>query len=513
MSDINNNKRIAKNTMMLYIRMLFSMVVSLYTSRVVLNTLGVEDYGIYGVVGGVVVLFSFLNNAMSVATQRFLNFELGRQDMFRVKCVFNVSITIYIFIALLIILLSETIGIWFFYTKLNIPFDRQNAAMWVYQMSVLASCLSVIRIPYNALVIAYEKMSFFAYVSIIEVLLKLLIVIVLVHIAFDHLIMYSILLFIVSFVVVVVYVLYCNLNFSVSKYSFCWDKELFGKLTSYSAWNMFGASAGVAKDQGINFLLNIFFTPSINAAHAISMQINSAIFQFYNSILVAAQPQIIKYYAAQELEKMYRLVFLVVKIIYLLLIVISLPLFFDTSFILNLWLGTVPGYSVPFIRILIGITCVDAMATPLMTVAHATGKIKLYQSLVGTITICIIPVSYLFLRYGGLEPTIVYVISLCLSIVNFFIRLWFVNDLAKFPVYDFLSQVMFRVIIMTIILVLFMYLMGNLFICDSVFIFVVKLVISSALSLFLFYCLCFNSREKNMFINKIQSCFKQYVKF
>lgn len=242
MSDINNNKRIAKNTMMLYIRMLFSMVVSLYTSRVVLNTLGVEDYGIYGVVGGVVVLFSFLNNAMSVATQRFLNFELGRQDMSRVQCVFNVSITIYIFIALLIILLSETIGIWFFYTKLNIPFDRQNAAMWVYQMSVLASCLSVIRIPYNALVIAYEKMSFFAYVSIIEVLLKLLIVIVLVHIAFDHLIMYSILLFIVSFVVVVVYVLYCNLNFSVSKYSFCWDKELFGKLTSYSAWNMFGAS-------------------------------------------------------------------------------------------------------------------------------------------------------------------------------------------------------------------------------------------------------------------------------
>lgn len=173
MSDINNNKRIAKNTMMLYIRMLFSMVVSLYTSRVVLNTLGVEDYGIYGVVGGVVVLFSFLNNAMSVATQRFLNFELGRQDMSRVQCVFNVSITIYIFIALLIILLSETIGIWFFYTKLNIPFDRQNAAMWVYQMSVLASCLSVIRIPYNALVIAYEKMSFFClckyYRSIIKI--------------------------------------------------------------------------------------------------------------------------------------------------------------------------------------------------------------------------------------------------------------------------------------------------------------------------------------------------------
>lgn len=503
--NTSNNKRIAKNTLMLYFRMMLSMLVTLYTSRVVLNTLGVEDYGIYGVVGGVVVLFSFLNNAMSVATQRFLNFELGRKDLLRVKNVFNTSILIYSLLALFIIILSETVGLWFFYTKLNIPSSRLEAAFWVYQFSIFASCLAVIRIPYNALVIAYERMSFFAYISIFEVLFKLLIVFLLTSIAFDHLIVYSVLLFIVSIFVVVIYVLYCRMHFTVAKFSYSWDKTLFKQLVSYSGWNLFGASAGVAKDQGVNFLLNIFFNPLVNAAHAISMQVNGAVVQFYNSILVAAQPQIVKYYAANELASMYKLVFFVVKTIFLLLILISLPLFFETSYILQLWLGFVPSHAESFIKILLFITCIDAMATPFMTVAHATGNIKMYQGVVGTLTVCIIPISYGLLQWGILDSTVVYMVSLCMSILNFFIRLWFVKQLANFPVMNFLFQVLSRIIGMTCLLYGLMYVTSHILVTTSFFIFVLKIILSSIMALGLFFIICLNGTERRLIINKLNT--------
>ncbi len=505
-TDISqNNKRIAKNTLMLYIRMLFSMVVSLYTSRVVLKTLGIEDYGIYNVVGGAVVLFSFLNNAMSVATQRFLNFELGKNNLEKVKSVFNVSVIIYVFIALLILILSETLGLYFFNTELNIPHERQSAAMWVFQVSILGTCLSVVSIPYKSLIIAYEKMTFFAYISIVEVVLKLIIAFALVYIAFDHLIVYSFLLFITGLFVIVAYTLYCRSNFSVARFHFLWDKELFKNLTSYSVWNMFGALAGVAKDQGISLLLNVFFSPIVNAAHAISMQVNSAVIQFYNSILVAVQPQIVKYYAANEMNNMFRLVFWAVKIIFLLLCVISIPLLAETDFILKLWLGNAPINTVTFIRVLIIIIFVDAMATPLMTVAHATGKIKYYQGVVGTITICIIPISYVFLKFGFVNPAIVYVVSLCISIINFILRLWFVKRLANFPIRKFLYEVVCRILIMICILILLLFFVWDVNDINTIYMLLLKFVVSSMLTLFVFYCICLNCAEKKVICEKFKS--------
>lgn len=304
MSDINisNNKRIAKNTMMLYIRMLLSMIVSLYTSRVVLNILGVEDYGIYNVVGGVVVLFSFLNNAMASATQRFLNFELGRGDVLEVKRIFSISMTSYICIALLVLFLSETVGLWFFNTQLNIPSSRIDAASWVYQMSIFTFCFSILRIPYNASVIAYERMSFFAYISIIEVLMKLLIVYLLVLGSIDKLILYAILIFVVTVLVNAIYQFYCKHMFEICTYSFFWDKILFKKIIGFSGWSLFGSLANMSAQQGVNFLLNIFYGVTVNAAVGIANQVSSAIYAFISNFQTAFNPQLIKSYASGEKE-------------------------------------------------------------------------------------------------------------------------------------------------------------------------------------------------------------------
>lgn len=265
-----NNKRIAKNTLYLYFRMLLIMGVTLYTSRIVLNALGVEDFGIYNIVGGVVILFSFINNALSSATQRFLNFEIGRGDVLGTKRVFSMSLTIHLFVALFVVLLAETVGLWFLNTQMNIPTERMAAANLVYQFSILTVCISFVQIPYYASVVAYEKMSFFAYIAIIEVILKLLIVVLLIYVGFDKLRLYSILTFLVAVLVFVCYKYYCNTRLDISRYKYFWDKILFSKLLNFSGWMLFGAAAGVSATQGVNILLNIFYGVTVNAAMGIN---------------------------------------------------------------------------------------------------------------------------------------------------------------------------------------------------------------------------------------------------
>ena len=441
MTDIaQNNRRIARNTILLYVRMFFIMAVTLFTSRVVLNTLGVVDFGIYNVVGGVVAMMGILNGAMAVSTQRYLTFELGRGDIVRVKQVFSVCLTIFFLLSVFVIILAETVGLWFLHNKMIIPPERMTAANLVYQYSILACVLSLVVNPFNATIIAHERMNVYAYVSILEVSLKLAVVYLLLVIPADRLSAYGLLILISQAIIAFIYVIYCWHHFTETHYRFYWERPMFVELVSYSGWNLFGSLSSLVKGQGLNILLNMFFNPAVNAARGIAYQINSAITQFFTNFYTAVRPQITKYYAQGDIENMLKLVFRSSKFSFYLIMLISMPIVIEAPYIIKLWLGQLPEYVVPFTRLIIVISAIDAMATPLMTAAHATGHIRLYQFSVGTMTILNLPISYVFLKFGG-QPLIVFYVSLCISTFCLFMRLWIVRRLMDFPVKRYIIQV------------------------------------------------------------------------
>lgn len=425
---------------MLYVRMFFIMAVSLYTSRVILSNLGVTDFGIYNVVGGVVAMMGILNNAMAVSTQRYLTFELGRGDSVRLKQVFSTSFTIFALLSVFVILLGETLGLWFLNTYMVIPDERMTAANWVYQFSLLTCVTSLLTTPYNAIIIAHERMNVYAYVGILEAVLKLSVAFLLMAIPIDRLSTYGFLLFCCQAIVSGIYILYCYKHFRESRYSFFWDRKLFVEIISYSGWNLFGSAAGILKGQGLNILLNMFFNPAVNAARGIAYQINSAITQFFTNFYTAVRPQITKYYAQGNLNEMTKLVFRSSKLAFYLIMFISLPIIIEAPYIINLWLGQLPDYVVPFTRLIVAISAIDSMSHPLMTTAQATGNIRLYQSVVGTMIMLNIPISYVFLKLGS-QPLIVFYVSLAISVICLFLRLWIVRRLMPFPVKEYIIKV------------------------------------------------------------------------
>lgn len=432
-----NNKRIVKNVLFLYFRMFLIIAVSLYTSRVVLKVLGVIDYGIYNVIGGVVALMGLLNGAMTSATNRFFSFELGKNDEVALKSIFSMSINIYIIVAVVFVFFAETLGLWFVNTQLVIPADRLYAANYAYQFSVISCIVTLFTIPFNASIIAHEDMNVFAYISIVEVLLKLGVVYLLSFFSFDKLCFYSTLLFSVSLLITFSYCIYCRTHYRECRYSFDWDKGLFGKLLSYSGWNLFGATAAVVKSQGLNVLLNVFFAPSVNASRGISAQVNAGVNQFSNNFFMAVRPQIVKYYAQGDLYNMFKLVIRSAKLTAFLLFALAVPLIIDAPFVIYLWLGQMPEYVVVFTRLMLVISIVEGISHPIMASCHATGRVALYQSVVGSIIILNVPVSYLFLRFGCPPPT-VYVISLILTSIAFYVRLLILKRLIPtFPVMRF----------------------------------------------------------------------------
>ena len=431
--------------MMLYIRMLLTMAVTLYTSRIVLNTLGVEDFGLYNVVAGFVIMFGFLSNAMSSGTQRFLSFEIGREDYIQLRKVFSMSVNIHFIIAFVILLLAETIGLWFVNTQLTIPPERMVAAQWVYHFSVLTMMVNVVSVPYNAIIIAHERMNVFAGVSIAEVSLKLLIVFMLQWFGFDKLKFYAVLMFSVALIIRLIYGIYCKYKFKETKFRLFWDKPLFKRLMSYAGWNLWGNAAGAIMGQGVNILLNIFFGPVVNAARAIAYQVNGAVNQFVGNFQMAMNPQIIKLYASDNLQQMHQLIFRGAKYSFFLLFIMSLPIFLETEIILRLWLKTVPEYTVVFTRLIIVNILIDSISGPLMTAAQASGRIKLYQSVVGGLLILNLPISYLFLKLG-FAPQITIYVSICVSIVALFARLKIINPLVNMKIREYMNAVIFRII-------------------------------------------------------------------
>ncbi len=440
-----SNKRIAKNTAMLYIRMLLTMAVSLYTSRIVLNTLGVEDFGIYNVVGGFVTMFGFLNSAMASATQRFLSFEIGRNDNIQLRNVFSMSVNIHFIIAFVILIFAETVGLWFVNTQLTIPTERMIAARWVYQFSILALMVNMVSVPYDAIIIAQERMKVFAWISIIQVSLKLLIVFMLVWFGFDKLKLYAVLIFGVALIIRLIYGFYCSRNFKETKFRWFWDKALYNILMSYAGWNLWGNFAGVTIGQGINVLLNIFFGPVVNAARGIAYQVQGAVNGFVQNFQMAMNPQIIKSFASDDIKYMHQLIYQGAKYSFFLLFALSLPILLETEIILKLWLKIVPEYTVIFTQLVIVNVLIDCISGPLMTAAQASGKIKLYQGMVGGLLILILPISYLFLNLG-FPPQVTLYVNICISIIALYARLKIVSPLVNLSIFEYIKNVVLKVL-------------------------------------------------------------------
>ena len=448
-----NNRRIAKNTMMLYVRLFFTMLVSLYTSRIILKALGVQDFGIYNVVGGIVAMFGFLNGTLSSGTQRFLSFQLGRNNQEELRKIFSASLVIHFLLALLVLILAETGGLWFLNVKLNIPADRLSAARWVYQFSVLAGVISILQAPYNAIIFSHEKMSIYAYMSIVEVVLKLLIVYLLQMLDYDKLILYSILTFLVNALIMLIYRGYCKRKYVECIFHLCKDKPLYMAMLSFSGWNIFGSMGATFTNQGINILLNLFYGPVVNSARAIAYQVSNALMSFVTNFQTAINPQIIKLYAEDKRDDLYELIFQNAKYAYLLTLFISLPVFLELDTALNWWLKTVPENTAIFCRIILIQCLLYSFMRPFIMAIHATGKMKAVNLTAGTALIMVLPISYMLLKFGfpSFAPFILYIVS---TIVEFSFELYYLRKLISLSIKDLFAKSLLPIFNVTIVSVI-----------------------------------------------------------
>lgn len=400
----SSNKRIAKNTLMLYVRMFLSMFVGLYTSRVVLQTLGVEDYGVYGVVGGIVTLFSFLNSSMSGATSRFLTFEIGKNDPKKLSETFSTSLIIHISIAIVVLVLSETIGLWFFYHKLVIPEGRIDAAFWAFQCSILSMIITVTQVPYNACIIAHEKMDVYAYVELLNVFLKLVIVYLLTIGDFDRLILYAVLGLIVAVIIAMTYRVFCLRNFPECHFKWVYKPALFKPMLVFSGWDLYGNVCGIANNQGTTFLLNMFFGPIVNAGANIATTVIGMLSGFSSNVITAFRPQITIRYAEGNIEGMSILLKRAIVYTSFLFGLAVFPIISEMQFVLTLWLGIIPDYAVIFAKIAVFSTFLSNIYSVLLVPLKATGEMKYVSFYGGSLYLLNLIVDYVMLRYAGINP-------------------------------------------------------------------------------------------------------------
>lgn len=458
---------IAKNASFLYLRMLLIMGVTLFTSRIIIETLGMSDYGIYIIIGGIVAMVGFINGAMIASTQRYLSFDIGRKDTKKLKQTFNSALSIHLFIGIIIIVFGETIGLWYLSNKLVFPFERESAVQIVYQFSLFTLFINVIQVPYNSLILARERMHVYAYISILEVVLKLFVAYSLFKWGGDKLILLSFLTFVVSIIVIITYKLYCNRNFNESKYTFKLDFSYMKSILSFSSWNLVGAFSVLAKNQGVNLILNFFFGTIINAAFGIVIQVQSAVNQFVVSFQSALNPQIIQRFANGNLISSLRLIFLGAKLSYLVLLFLFVPIMVHTNFILGLWLGSnVPDSTEGFLRIILIALAIDSISGPLMTGIMATGEIKGYQLIVGGINL-FTPIILYFLFIHGFDPVESLQIIIIFSILSLYIRLVFLKKHFDFTYKSFLITVVVPILLITISVIILCIGISKLFVVDS----------------------------------------------
>ncbi len=492
----SNNKRIVKNTIYLYIRMLFLMIISLYTSRIVLQTLGISDYGVYNVVGGFVSLFAILTNSLSNAISRYITIEIGRHDIKRANNVFCVSVNLLLLMAIIVLIVSELFGIWFINYHLNVPPSRLAAAHWVFQFSLLSFVIGLISIPYNALIIAHERMSAFAFISIFEAVFKLLSIYIISIISCDKLILWAIMQTLSSIVIRLIYGVYCSKQFKECQYHLFMQRKIFKEMGFFAGWNFIGEAAGILRNQGVNVLLNLYFGPVVNAANGIAMQVNGMVSQFSGNFLTAVNPQIIKRYADGNLNSSYSLVNRSAKFSFFLMLIITSPLLCETNFFLTLWLGKYPNEAVIFVQLFLVLSLIEILSYPIITLQRATGVVRDYQIVSGTIHLLNFPISWLFLIYG-FPAYWVYCIAIFLAIINTFARLYMLHRIIPISMSTFYLKVLSRVLLVS--------LLSYLLISNLIFSHVFNIFLSIILS----GCVCgimgLDKREKSLLIEFIKS--------
>lgn len=439
------NKRIARNTIFLYIRTFITMIVSLYTSRIILQALGVDDYGVYNVVGGFVGMFSIAVGPISSAVSRFITYGLGKGDIAKVKLTFSTSVNVQFVLGIIIVLIGETFGLWFLNNKLNIPPDSMVAANWVLQCSIISMVIGLINIPFSASIVAHEKMDIFAYMSILEVGLKLCLVFLVLFAPFNKLIFFSVGVLVNALIMRLIYGIYCTKKFEECRYEFKFDKSIFKEMTGFAWWSFLGSTAYIFNTQGVSMLMNIFFGVVLNTAKGLAMQVESAVISFVNSFTTAFSPQITKSYAEGNLDYMYSVMCRGSKFSIYLFLLFMIPLEFEAPQVLKLWLGEEPDYSALFLRLSMLCTATMMLGSPFLQGISATGVIRNYQIAVTVIGWLVFPLTWVAYRLG-FSPEIFYWIYFVIYNILVWVRMWFVRRLLGFKIKDFLYDVFFPVI-------------------------------------------------------------------
>lgn len=448
-NNTEDNKRIAKNTLFLYVRLVFVLLISLYSSRIILNTLGVIDYGVYNVVAGFVMMFGVLGTSLTGAVQRFYSYERGLGETGGVQRVFVISIYIQLIIAIAILLLAETLGLWYVENKLVYPPDRHSAVLVVFHSSIAALVMVLLQIPYSGAIIAYERINFYAIVGVFDVGMKLIIALMVPYLGIDRLAIYGALLASVSVIDFLLYAIYAHHHIGELHYKRCFDRKLFMNMLGYAGWKTYDGVSQTVKNQGVNILINFFFGPVVNAARGISYQIKSALLGFVMNITTAANPQLVQSYASGNKERASKLMFTVSKLIFISLYIVSLPVMIEIEFVLHIWLGVnVPDHTAAFSVLVLIITMVDILLAPMTMIVSASGRIGRYTFWTSTIGLLILPLAYAAMKMGS-TPEFVYVMSLVLSIIIDIMGLIIMNIETGVSICDYTKKVLLPIFILT----------------------------------------------------------------
>lgn len=510
MTHSENTNRIAKNTMFLYFRMFFTLIVALFTSRIILKNLGVEDYGIYNVVGGLVALFSSLTQSIASANYRFLTYAIGEGNKHKLKIVFSQSFIISIVIVIVIVALSETIGLWFLYHKMIIPADRFNAALLTFHFSITACIFMVLSSPYNSIIIAHENMDVFAYISIFDVTLKIIVAAAIVYSPIDTLVFYSFLICLISIFDFCIYKWYCNKRYSETKFSYIYDRHTLKEMLGFSGWTLFVGISNVSVTQGINLLLNTFFNPVVNAARGIAVQVQGAIDQFRGNLQTALNPQITKNYAAGNIQYMHQMMFASSKFSTLLLLFLSMPILIETKLVLHVWLNIVPDNTIKFIRLLVIISIIDCTSNPFVTAATSTNRIHIFQSVAGISQLMILPSAYIALRLYP-YPSIVFIVHLALECVIVLLRIIMASRMVKLKLKDYLNKVVFRLTIYLLFSFIFNYALSA-FEMTTLVQLTLYFIVCSLTNALLVYYIGMTTSERTFLKNKVVVLINKYRK-
>jgi O-antigen/teichoic acid export membrane protein len=505
-----NNKRIAKNTIILYFRTIITVFISLFTSRLILLLLGVDDYGINSAVAGVIAMFGVVSGSLSSSISRFITFELGHGDFIKLNKIFSTAINIQLIIGLLILILGETIGVWFLNTQMNIPDGRMVAANWVLQCALFSFFIGLTQIPYTACIIGHEKMTAFAWFSVVESVLRLVIVYMLYFSPIDKLIFYSILGLIVTTLIRVAQMIYCNMHFSECHYKFTFERALVKEMTGFAGWSFLTNTSWIFNTQGVSILINIFFGVAINAARGLAASIEGVVIKFCNDFMTAINPQITKSYAAGEINEMNNLICRGAKYSYYLLLVTSLPLVFEAHTVLKLWLGQVPDYTVTFFRLTFVFSLIQNLGSTGYTGCMATGNIKWYTIIITSVGFLVFPLTWFLFELGYPVETTYYVSIIIYSILVV-IRLFIMRYLWGFPIFMFFSRVIYPIFVVT---TLSLILPGVLYCYMEHGIIKTILVILTSITsgLIVIYSFGLNSNERKIFSDRAKIITNKYIK-